>query len=619
MKVRSKVTASVATIFAVLCAAEVLVAQGVLLPSFTDLERTEAGTAMRRIEYSVGVTLDQLAVSTADWGNWSDTYRFAQDHNQAYVDENISVSSLKQLNVNVVIVADTDGRFLMAHAIDLKSGRPLRLDLLTHSELPADFPWHDQLREARPARGYLRTNQGILMTAAAPILDGYGHGPARGMVIMGRLLSTGEIERIGAQAQTKLTLWRPQDAPATRGIVPTEDFLKVYRSFPDLYDRPAFTLEVQVPREITQRGAAAVRYASFYLMAAAVIVLLLLVMLLHLFVLNPLGRITRHAVAAGEKEDLTTRLEFTGTDEIGVLAREIDRMMGRIGETRSQLVDQSFHAGFAELAKGVLHNLGNAMTPIEVRLSRLRSRLRAAPVEDVEMALSELASPKLDAARRADLEEFLRLACQQLALAVRGMEEDVSVISRQTGVVHSTLSEQMRSTRNEHVIEATRLPDLLAQSLEVVPDSARQRLLIETDSSLSEVGVVNIPRTILRLVLQNFIINAADAVRELEKARGTFRIAAELRSQGDQEYLYLHCCDDGAGIAAENLKRIFEKGYSSKSKETNYGIGLHWCANAVGALGGRVWASSEGLGRGATLHVMVPLAARAGISIIKAA
>ena len=55
---------------------------------------------------------------------------------------------------------------------------------------------------------------------------------------------------------------------------------------------------------------------------------------------------------------------------------------------------------------------------------------------------------------------------------------------------------------------------------------------------------------------------------------------------------------------------MFEKGFSTKSRETNYGIGLHWCANAVAALGGRIWAASEGPGQGASLHVLVPLAER---------
>jgi two-component system NtrC family sensor kinase len=54
---------------------------------------------------------------------------------------------------------------------------------------------------------------------------------------------------------------------------------------------------------------------------------------------------------------------------------------------------------------------------------------------------------------------------------------------------------------------------------------------------------------------------------------------------------------------------VFEKGFSTKPRETNQGIGLHWCANAINALGGRIWAASDGPGRGASMHLLVPLAA----------
>jgi two-component system NtrC family sensor kinase len=78
--------------------------------------------------------------------------------------------------------------------------------------------------------------------------------------------------------------------------------------------------------------------------------------------------------------------------------------------------------------------------------------------------------------------------------------------------------------------------------------------------------------------------------------------------------LHLYCTDDGVGIAGCNLERIFEKGFSTKSKETNYGIGLHWCANSLGALGGRIWASSEGTGRGTSMHITIPLTAPTSVT-----
>jgi signal transduction histidine kinase len=294
-------------------------------------------------------------------------------------------------------------------------------------------------------------------------------------------------------------------------------------------------------------------------------------------------------------------------------------MVASVAESRAQLIDQSFHAGFAELAKGVLHNLGNAMTPIGIRLSSLRDRVRGAPTEDVESALAELARRDGDPARRTDLEEFVRLACQELASVIKGMEVDLEVMDRQTSIVRAALAEQMHSTRNEHVVESVRMPELIAQALEVVPDAARQLLIIKADSSLAAVGVVRVPRTVLRLALQNLIIKAADAVRESGKSQGKLHIGAEIIRESNADQLHLHCTDDGIGISPENLSRIFEKGFSTKSKDTNYGIGLHWCANALAALGGRIWATSEGTGRGSSMHLIVPLAVPESVSIPKVA
>lgn len=620
MNIRSKVLALIAAMLAFLVAAEVLVERQVVLPSFAELERADARTAMRRISNALDMTLGEIAVSATDWGNWADTYRFVLDHNSAFVDANISHLALRQLNVNLLLIVGLDGRFVQSNDLDLKSDRPLQLDFTEGKALPAQFPWRANLSAGTPVRGLLRTSRGIMLLAGAPILDGNGGGPTHGMVIMGRLLTPAGVRGIGAQAQADLAMLRATAGEgAPERLEESDTLTRVFRTFNDVYGQPLMTLRVDVPRAISARGERAVTYASTCLIVAAVIVLALLVLVLNRTILKPLAAVTRHAVALGKDEDLTTRLGLERRDEFGVLAREFDRMVERVAESRTQLVDQSFHAGFAELAKGVLHNLGNAMTPIGVRLANLSDRLRAAPAEDTEQAVAELQAGVSDRERHKDLEQFLQLAARELVLTVRTAQEDVAVVTRQTALVQSTLSEQMRTSRNEHVIEPVRLTELVAQSLEIVPDTCRQRLVIDTDDTVRRLGVVRVARTVLRLVLQNVIINAADAVRDAGKQQGVLRLHAEIVRDEDRQQLHLQCQDDGIGISGENLERVFEKGFTTKSPETNHGIGLHWCANAINALGGRIWAASEGPGRGTSMHLLVPLTNRENVPLAGAA
>jgi len=97
------------------------------------------------------------------------------------------------------------------------------------------------------------------------------------------------------------------------------------------------------------------------------------------------------------------------------------------------------------------------------------------------------------------------------------------------------------------------------------------------------------------------------------------QIEAELLSMDDQSALRFTITDQAGGVAPENLSKLFRKGYSTKSQATNSGLGLHWCANTLNALGGSISAHSEGLGRGTCFVVVVPLRAAAGRSEVRAA
>lgn len=614
MKIRIKVAALLAVVCLVLTLGEWAIGRGLLLPRFEEIELDSARTAMKRIDYSLHQRLAGLQVSATDWANWADTYRYMQDGNQDFGRENLTPTAMKQLHLSALAFIDRQGNIVWSRSVDAASGAPLRLDLLAGTALPAQLPWRRQLLEGRPAQGLIATNQGVLMAAVSPVLDGFGHGPSRGMVLMGRMLTPTEVADIGARAQTEVAIDAihaaadadPRVAPGG-DLLTTPETLSVFHTLPDVYGRPLVTLRVDTPRTITTRARATVAYAMEFTVGAAIALLVLMLVALDRAVLSPLARVTRHAVELGKGDDLTTRLDLHRADEIGTLATEFDRMVARVADSRRQLIDHSFHAGMAELSRGVLHNIGNAMTPLAVRVAKLQERLRAAPTGDVTLALAELGSAEHDDGRRADLVEFLRLAADEMARVITAAQDDADVMARQAALVQNALSEQLRSSRGPTVLENVDIPSVVHQSLDIVPDNARERLAIELDPSVHAIGPVRVARTVLRLVFQNLIINAAEAIRAAGHEHGSLRIAATMTIAGSERQLQISCTDSGTGIAAENLTRVFERGYSTKVGTGNLGIGLHWCATALAALGGRIWATSDGVGRGTTMHIVLPI------------
>ncbi len=99
----------------------------------------------------------------------------------------------------------------------------------------------------------------------------------------------------------------------------------------------------------------------------------------------------------------------------------------------------------------------------------------------------------------------------------------------------------------------------------------------------------------LRQVLLNVLLNARDAT----EPQGT--ITVELRSRRDRVLLRIQ--DNGCGIEAENLERVFEPFYTTKS--TGTGLGLALSRNIIEQFGGEISIKSQA-GRGTVVEIALP-------------
>ncbi len=439
MNIRPKVIAWVALSFAILIALEIGIQERVFMPSFASLERSEAQTAMLRIRMSLDRTLDGLQSNNQGWSNWRELYDFMQGTNAGFLATYTTPAATAALKIDLLVIVAADGRYAFSGAHDHATGRPLDIDLAALHALPADFPWRQNLRTGNPARGFVLTNRGPLMLSAAPIRNGSGSGSVLGMTLMGRLLTPSELQTIGTESLAHVLLVATPAASERERLSIGSSETQVYRSFDDVYGRPIMTLRIDLPRNITARGDQAVWYSVWCLLGAAALVLVVVLAIINRVVLAPVARLTRHAVAVGGGNDLTVRLNSTSRDEIGRLARAFDQMVDNLAASRREFMERSFQAGAGERAKGALHDVGNAMTPIEVRLSLLAARLRSVPLDDVRQALQELATNSVEDTRREDLASLIRLGCGEAAAALKGAEGDIAILQQQAQRVRAAL------------------------------------------------------------------------------------------------------------------------------------------------------------------------------------
>jgi signal transduction histidine kinase len=609
MTVKWKITALTAILFAVLAITAVFVAEHVLMPSFADLETREADISMKRAQYGFDLALDQLSLAAGSWGNWTDAYRFALDRNHTFAAEQVTFAGLKQLNISALLFVDLSGHVLASQAMDLVSGRGLDLDLTSQQDLAANFPWRSELREGRPAHGLLRTNHGVLMIAGAPVLDGFGHGPSRGMVILGRLLSTDEVQRIGARAQANLSVEPVRPGEISARSVRRENVIEVYRTVDDLYGQPIVTMRVDVPRDITRRGFSAVYYASGYLIIAAVLVVVMLVLTLNRVVLKPLAIITRHAIAIGEGSDLSSRLNFEGNDEITVLARELDRMVGSMAESRGQLREQSYQAGRAQVATDVLHNVGNILNSVNISASMVADRVKHSKIAGVnrlgQLLLEqggELPQFMAHDERGRRVPQYLAALSEQLQSDQRTTLEELGTLRENLDHIKNIVAMQQQYAKRCGVIEVVEATELVEDSLRLNA-GALERHGVRLERQFNAVPAVSVDRHKVLQILVNLIRNAKYACDD----SGRSDKLITLRIEAVDGMTRISVIDNGVGISAENMQRLFTHGFTTRA--SGHGFGLHSAALAAQELGGALRVASEGPGCGATFVLELPLGA----------
>ena len=347
---------------------------------------------------------------------------------------------------------------------------------------------------------------------------------------------------------------------------------------------------------------------------------------------RPIKKTVRAMIAVTEKDDLEQHVHMNPKGEVGKLVSAFNNMVDTIKKSRTELqelantleqkvkertrelkeaqkelISKAMEAGRAQLSAMVLHNIGNAVTPIKVQIEGMKSdELKQISqylkkcyldiddhVGDLNQYVNNDPRGKNVFSYMGELIDSLTEQRKQNKGVIRKMDEAVSYISEILTL------QQSYAAGDQETKEQVDLNTLIESSIRMQTGSLEKRQILVKKDMATTLPRLLIDKNKLMQVIVNFIKNSYEAIDDLNDNNRKKWIS--FKSFSENGRMGLKITDNGIGIEPAYIDTIFEFGKSHKGSS---GFGLYYCKMFVDTNKGTLNISSPGKGKGATVEVV---------------
>jgi PAS domain S-box-containing protein len=298
--------------------------------------------------------------------------------------------------------------------------------------------------------------------------------------------------------------------------------------------------------------------------------------------------------------------EIIGTFGISKDITAIKEAEEKLKEAHIQLLETSRQAGMAEVATSVLHNVGNVLNSVNVSSSLIAEKVKNSKVANVAKVAGMLQANAenigrflSDDPKGKQLPGYLASLTAHLAQEQQEILREADSLVKNVVHIKEIVAMQQSYAKSTGFLESLQVSDLVEDALRMNL-GAMTRHNVRVVRDFADLPPVLTEKHKVLQILVNLIRNAKYACEE--SGRDDKWISLQVRNGDDR--IKISVVDNGIGIPAENLKRIFNHGFTTRKE--GHGFGLHSGAVAAKELGGTLAVFSEGVGRGATFTLELP-------------
>ncbi len=264
----------------------------------------------------------------------------------------------------------------------------------------------------------------------------------------------------------------------------------------------------------------------------------------------------------------------------------LEQANNKIKNTQNQLVQSAKLASLGELVAGIAHELNNPIGFIYSNVGHLKE-YSASLFKIIDR--TQKAKHELEILMTEEDYEYIK---KDLPKLIQSCEEGAK---RAKDIV---LGLRNFSRADEEKTQAFNVNEGLESTLNLLSGELKNKIRVNKD--YHEVPMINCNINQMKQVFMNILNNASQAIVE----NGEIDLITQFLS--DEKKVRISIRDNGVGIAKDNLEKIFDPFYTTKTVGQGTGLGLSISYGIVKSHGGTISVESE-LGKGTQFNIDLPI------------
>lgn len=571
-----------------------------VLDRFGALENREIEVNKARLESVMQADQTTIKSKSLDYAIWTDSYDFILNPSTVYSEDNLTFDSMRTYEINGASFHRMDGKAIMALYVDLETGEPVPQMVDKLQALGNSPEVNARIRKEEDFQFYTKIYERLLLVSVAQIKQSDRSGTSPGYLLFAKEVQAANLSAL-LQLPVKIDLRSLVDR---REVIASSNRIDVGLPAPGLDGKEAATIRFTMRREVLAEGQSFALTVSLGVAAMLLLLLGALNLSLRRSVVLPLARITHHFSGIATTGKLEILDQSNRRDEIGAVENGLNATVEQLVALRVQHEVQSYELGKTQSAIGVMHNVGNGLSPLRVLLSRLNEELSPPVQTEMTRALAELAADDILPERRKRLVAFVQAVVQQHNEQLGLGRDKIREAGRNLSQVLETIEQTKRDSSGKAEVEECDINLLLQTNIPLARAAVNCSFNCEAVPFAHSHVLAN--RILLSQVIANLLINAAEAIGATGRGDGQIDIQQALVETEQGTMHQLTIADNGDGFGEEVKAKLFTRGFSSRMAKSG-GNGLHWCHNTVNEMSGTLTVTSEGDGNGACAVLRLPV------------